>query len=617
MASNITSYEFITNKINSIRNSYPSLRNKSDDYVFSVLSTKAVFYKNPALILNETDIDKMIVDGQYDGGVDILLTDPNSETSNLIIAQSKYYKNISFDDVMNAMTKMAMFYKDMASGRFENVNEKVQRRFLSLNSEVGEESRIQFVFFTSAEQNGIRRDRIEKRFRDQFSDSSMYDVIIMFGQDIEEAIKESESRRPTVENGKINIDETDNYLLYREDAVIVNVSAFSVKLLYAQHGTNLLARNLRYHVAGRNIDKEISETIKDTPEMFWLKNNGITIICDNFVIDGKQVKLNNFSIVNGGQTTYMIHKSPYVSEHSDFYLPCKIIKTSGSSEDNKTAFSLEIAKATNSQKAIKPIDLKANSPEQVRFSQAMRDVGVFYQTKRGEKIPSAFKQSYLNTDLGEIGKLCLSAIFQMPGTSRNKPSTLYNDKYYDLIFKGNQSQIASICKELLYIDYYFRNIFLDKFDLENRNEPNSTDRITFAHNSRTICTAFVVIASRYHQKNIDDDDLQVIFNASKSDVVDNRVFDSLKDLNGFNHILPNELFKNKTDYEFYLNKLFLLILNSGITCYSIATMYEEGLNASNYLKKDKNYYGILKMQWSNLKPKIMELFDSLNEYLLK
>ena len=44
---------------------------------------------------------------------------------------------------------MALFYKDMIQGHYEQVNQKVQGRFLSLNSEVGEESKIFFVLYTS------------------------------------------------------------------------------------------------------------------------------------------------------------------------------------------------------------------------------------------------------------------------------------------------------------------------------------------------------------------------------------------------------------------------------------------------------------------------------------
>ena len=157
-----SSYDFINYKIKAMKDTYPSLRNKPNDYVFSALCVKSIFYKNPALILNESDFGDIIVDGQYDGGVDILLSDPNSEGADLVIGQAKLYRSISYEDVLNAMLKMALFYKDMIRGNYEQVNATVQRRFLSLNSEIGDESKICFVFYTSAPQSGIHRDRIEK-----------------------------------------------------------------------------------------------------------------------------------------------------------------------------------------------------------------------------------------------------------------------------------------------------------------------------------------------------------------------------------------------------------------------------------------------------------------------
>ena len=248
-------YEFITEKIRAIKDAYPSLRSRSDAYSFSALCIKSSFYKNPALVLNESGFEDMIVDGPYDGGVDILLSDPNTEGADLVIGQSKFYTSIQYDDVLNAMTKMALFYKDMIRGQYEQVNPTVQRRFMTLLSDIGDESKIRFVFYTSAPQSGIHRDRIEKKFREQFTESNNIDVSILFADDLVDEIKESESRRPAVEAGKIQIDKRGNVLLYGDGAAIVNVSAFSIKQLYARHNTNLLARNLRYHVAGRDIDK--------------------------------------------------------------------------------------------------------------------------------------------------------------------------------------------------------------------------------------------------------------------------------------------------------------------------------------------------------------------------
>ena len=606
------SYEFIKSKIQSMKEATPSLRSKADDYVFSALCVKSHLYKNPALIIAESDYAEMIVDGQYDGGVDILLTDPSSESSDLVIAQSKYYTTISFEDVFNAMTKMAAFYKDMQQGHYEQVNATVQRRFLTLNSEVGEESKIHFVFYTSAPQSGINKVRVEKKFRELFADSSQFEVSIFFGKDIVEEIKESESRRATVEHGKIKIDESGNCLLYGENAAIVNVSAFSIKALYAQHNIQLLARNLRYHIAGRDIDRGIDETIRNNPESFWYKNNGITIVCSDFSIDGREVKLRDFSIINGGQTTYMIHKSRSIDEHNDFFLPCKIIKTEGDTEDEKNAFSLSIAKATNTQKPIKPVDLKANSPEQVRFAQSMREVGIFYQTKRGETVPRAFSDAYLNSSLIEIGKLCMAAIYQVPCASRTKPSALYHPQYYDKVFAGNQMQIAKLSKELLYIDYYFRNTYQKKFDRENADLPDANDRISFAHNARTICIAFVAFASRYYYGNISNNDLNTIFAVARTDSAsDSRLYDIFSNIDGVTHFIPPEIFNEKDRYDDVLDKLFNVIIESGITSFMMASRFDTTLNATNYLKKDKNYYSILAIHWRNISSSINRIFEEL------
>ncbi len=606
------SYEFIKNKIQSMKEATPSLRSKADDYVFSALCVKSHLYKNPALIVTENDYAEMIVDGQYDGGVDVLLTDPSSESSDLVIAQSKYYTAISFEDVFNAMTKMAAFYKDMQQGHYEQVNSNVQRRFLSLFSEVGEESKIHFVFYTSALQSGINKARIEKKFRELFEDSSQFEVSIFFGKDIVEEIKESESRRATVEHGKIKIDESDNCLIYGENAAIVNVSAFSIKALYAQHNIQLLARNLRYHIAGRDIDRGIDETIRNNPESFWYKNNGITIVCGDFSIDGREVKLRDFSIINGGQTTYMIHKSRSIDEHNDFFLPCKIIKTEGDTEDEKNAFSLSIAKATNTQKPIKPVDLKANSPEQVRFAQSMREVGIFYQTKRGEAVPRAFADAYLNSSLVEIGKLCMAAIFQVPCASRTKPSALYNPQYYDKVFDGNQMQIAKLSKELLYIDYYFKNTFQKKFDRENADLPDANDRISFAHNARTICIAFVAFAARYYCGNISNNDLNTIFAVARTDSAsDSRLYDIFANIDNVSYFIPPEIFNEKDRCDDVLNKLFNVIIDAGITSFLMASAYDTSLNATNYLKKDKNYYSILAIHWRTISASINRIFEEL------
>ena len=608
-----TSYEIIEEKIIAMKDSYPYLRNKNNEHVFTALCVKSSLYKNPSLNFDESMVKEFLVDSVSDGGADALLTDPNSDTNNLIICQSKYQLQITFDEVRDAVSKMILFYKSMQRGEYQIANLTVQRRYLSLAAEIGEESKICFVLYTSAPKNRIREDRIKKLLQDHGLDSQRFEIHLYFGDDIVDEIKESESRRPTVETGKITIDEANNALYYGDDAVIVNVSAFSIKELYATHSTNLLSRNLRYYIKKQDIDSSINETINRSPETFWFKNNGITIICDHFEVDGKQVKLKNFSIVNGGQTTTLLHKSKDINKDNDLFLPCKIIKTIGETEDEKNLFSLEIAKATNSQKAIKSIDLKANAPEQVRFAVSMRNAGLFYQTKRGEDIPKDFRDDYKNTDLVEVGKLCLSGIFQLPAASRNKPSTLYLEKYYNPIFNINeQDQICSLVKELLYIDFYFRKTFIPIFDKTYENDPNSAEIIPFAHNARTICIAFATLASRYHYKNITDADLRVIFeHANKDKSYDDYFYDIFKDIDGYKTIFPKQLFGNKDEYDKVLYKLFEIIIFAGSHYYSIKREADNTLSASNFLKRDGNYYAIIKTDWRSISAQIKNIFDNI------
>ena len=606
-----TTYSFIEDKIKAMRDAYPSLRNRSSEYVFSALCVKANFYKNPAYLLDEQDFDNMIVDGSRDGGVDIILSDPASDGCDMILAQSKFYKDtITKEDVSNAMNKLADFLLDMRGHRYDGLQEHVVRQYLSASAELGDESHIKLVFYTSALKARIPVEKIRQRISERFPAESNLDVEFYFGPDIVEEIKELESRRPDVIAGKLRIDQADNYLEYGDDeAIIVNVSALSLKELYAVHSTSLLSKNLRYHVANKNIDHAISNTIANASDTFWLKNNGITIVCEDYCVDGREVKLSHFSIINGGQTTYMIYRSPYVTEENDFYLPCKIVRLIGNTSDEKNQFSLDIAKAVNSQKPIKDIDLKANMPEQIRFAQSMRDVGIFYQTKRGENVLKQYNEPYLHTDLAEIGKLCLAGIFQLPCTGRNKFSVFWEDRYYNPIFKMNQSEVAKICRELLYMNYYFNKTFKPGYEKYIRARvPNADGYILFMNVSRMICLSFATLVGRKLQGNITTDSLSCMTVGAADSVDIDGIYRVFSDIAGLNGIFPFEIFSDKNIYDALLFDIFNYIVKIGYTQYRADSRINENLSKplteSNYLKRDVSYYSILSNSWLNIAEQI-------------
>lgn len=599
----------ISEKLNVVRSLFPSIKKKPDEYVFSALCIKYCIYKNPSLILSESELTSAIIDGTNDGGADFLILDPNNnEASDLIIAQAKYWGRISSEDAKNAIDKLIDFYLTMRANDYSRIRPEVISRFQTLNAEIGEESKIHFQLYTSSSQNSINTKSLKKKLEERLGKDGRYDLQVFFQNDIEEEIKEAESIRPYVEKGTLLLDKRNNELKYDDNASIVNISAKSLKNLYATYLNNLLSMNLRFFTKKNDIDSAIKNTMQNHPEFFWYKNNGITIICEDYDVDGLELKVKNFSIINGGQTTYLVFKNgPCGNE--DFFITCKVIKAIGYTQEEREEFILDIAKATNSQKAIKDTDLKANSSEQIHFATAMKEKGIYYRTKRGDKVPSNYSEDYRHSDYPSTGKLYLAGIYQLPAKSRNKPSEMKEGKYYNPIFsKSNNSNSAGLIKDLLYIDYYFRKHFITAFD----KKYDGLNLIPFANNSRTICIAFIGLAARIVQGNLDDRKLlNTISNITVSEsAYEEKVYPLLKDFSEMEYIINPSMFENSREFvDKRLDKLFTKIIKEGFKIYTAKS--GEFSNESNYLKKDSSYYQILAGSWLDLKEEIDECCEVL------
>lgn len=173
------SYDFINKKIITMKENYPSLRKKTDDFAFTALCVKSNFFKNPALDFDDRTIENMMVDGTNDGGIDAMLLDQNSDSNDLILVQSKHYHQISYDDVMDAITKMVRFYESMEAGQYNSVQPKVSSLYQKLCSEVGDESKIVFVLYTTALKKNFNEDKAQKEFKALFSNPDSNYIFIL------------------------------------------------------------------------------------------------------------------------------------------------------------------------------------------------------------------------------------------------------------------------------------------------------------------------------------------------------------------------------------------------------------------------------------------------------
>ncbi len=180
---------------------------------------------------------------------------------------------------------------------------------------------------------------------------------------------------------------------------------------------------------------------------------------------------------------------------------------------------------------------------------------------------------------------------------------MYLPQYYERIFNRDQRQIANLCQELLYIDYYFRTQFQKKFDRDNSAMPDVNERI-----------AFVAFSSRYVQGNITRQDLQAIFDSARRDnASDSTLYDIFSDIKNVQHFISPAVFANRDKYDEILDKLFQTIINAGITNFTTAKLYDPSLTATNFLKRDKNYYSILMTQWGNIVREIMAIYGGMDQ----
>ena len=261
---------------------------------------------------------------------------------------------------------------------------------------------------------------------------------ILFTDDIEQEIEDVESPKEYIRAGTLALfGKPSKCIIGDEGSFITLISAKSLKqLFYAYSTRGLFASNLRFFISSKSIDPKIRETIIREPENFPYYNNGIIITCSDFEEKDGRLIFQNFSIVNGGQTTNLIGRANF---DQDFGVVCKVIKNKYSDQDEKITFLSKVAEASNTQKPIKPKDLIANRKEQRLLKIQYADASMCLRIKRGEKLnKSLYPEPWQNATNDEVAQMIYSCVYQSPGAAKNsKASLLGNQKTYDLIFKDN------------------------------------------------------------------------------------------------------------------------------------------------------------------------------------
>ena len=222
-------------------------------------------------------------------------------------------------------------------------------------------------------------------------------------------------------------------------AIVTTIDGAQLAALYQEHGDQLFDRNVRLFLGVRKggVNAGIQNTLASVSERknFWAYNNGITFICDDFDPPKRgKIKLRNFSIVNGCQTTVSL-ASASDEALSDIRVPARFIRASEKVIDSVITYN-------NSQNPIRLWDLNSQNKLQKKLKKQISELPqpFFYALRKGEiqKLTSSERDRFKRD--GKVQQISHDLAAQFIAAFRGLPAIGYKDKgkvfsfYRDQVF---------------------------------------------------------------------------------------------------------------------------------------------------------------------------------------
>ena len=615
-------YELIEKKLREFSADYfHKLHCRNDDDLFSVMATRYM-----VLPEEENDEDAVLaagrglVDGSNDLGIDTILFGADDEGNYcMYLGQGKHYhssRTAEKDEIRSIIDKAC----DGAFHMLQMLRQKeplcgndrvkdVLRHAIDENEGEFESTAIEISAYFSCRGPSTSwidelADRMCLSLKDKLSAEGIEDpsvkVRAYFRDDLAERIRTVEARHTQfVESGKIEGVGEACYVPGKTNGgesvgITWAASAKSLVDLYRLRESTLFVQNLRFHIRSK-LDHEIQNTIRESPETFWAKNNGLTFVAEDARLDGKEMKLERFSIVNGCQTMWNLQKA-FDPKGRDFYVPVKIVLVRDAEEARKNSFIKEVAQASNSQKVIKDVDLISVRQEQQALFAAFKLLRVTYLIKRGMKETLKGDDKKRAIELPATRGYALGGILLMPGSARSNPAKLLsrngNNPLYSSIYSSDASVSDKLAQRFLDLDFAAKRF--KEFREEFRKDPNlgnskfSKNLLRIWENGRTYVFAFIGLAA-YVMHGFKDEILSLSSEqerSSRTERLENLSRNSLKKFGG---IFSEEA---RGDQDRLIKELSGYI-SECLECLCRYFQSRSETDVSNFLKTDDTFWELL------------------------
>lgn len=396
---------------------------------------------------NDLDEGVLICDGTNDGGVDAAF----KEVDGIHILQTKYGKSHSYEQVIAFLNKMKNFITESPKCDWnENTNEIYN---------VVQEADEVFIYYITNEQisNANYKDieKLSKEVEELITNNFENKRIVIRVLDIDKMsdfIDENTSMVPRKFKGTWHHITVEKYFINKENnTVIAEVALKTLAGFIKKSEKYLFYSNIRNFLGKNRVNKKIAETYEKYPKNFWFYNNGITVVCDDFVKksdlkDGAaKIDIQTPQIVNGCQTASTIYTQwkkddPKSRNDKEGTILVKIIKDT----NNKRK---EITRYTNNQTAVTGKDFFALEEFHQKLKKDFENLGYSYEIQRREKgikakgndnyrylFDKKFKNSFFAKD---VVQAFAAGMHLKPAKARSINNLVPGGSYYNKLFNDD------------------------------------------------------------------------------------------------------------------------------------------------------------------------------------
>ena len=329
-------------------------------------------------------------------------------------------------------------------------------------------------------------------------------------------------------------------------AYIGNIKAFQLYELFNTYGKQILAKNIR-NLLKSDINKDIEDSIINNPELFWYKNNGISIICEKveqkFLGGENKLILKKPFIINGGQTTKILYNlynklnnSKIYNREEIFAVSSLLLRVYQTTDDEIIE---QIIYGTNNQNKVSLSNKYSNN----KFLRILQDIfkekmNVFLILKEDIEIDYSQYNDFISYEY--LFQLYCSFYLELPEKAKNNKTKLLKDNFEDVFNESNKD----INDKFIYLYKLYKFVSNELKNINNKN--------LYSHGLFAILFTMSLVDKNIIkiQNNLDVKNILSVLNKS-IDILEKVIKDEQNNNNSFsyNNFFKTTSYKNKINTE--------------------------------------------------------------------